>query len=287
MLTPTRLAVWGDPIGHSRSPELHAAAYRVLGLDWHYDRRQIGEADFADALAGLGPSWRGLSLTMPLKAVAYRHAVRRDRRAQLTGAVNTMLLGPHGPHGFNTDVGGLARDLRERGFDGIDRARIVGAGATATSALVALAELGVTDVEVVARRLGAVLPLQDLGAELGVAVTAAPFLADAYHAVPLTLAALPGGAVVPKDAAAFLATAGGALSDVVYGHWPSVLGTVWQQAGLDAWDGKGMLLHQALLQVRIFVGGDPDAALPEEGAVLAAMRAALDTGTGDDVDMGD
>jgi shikimate dehydrogenase len=278
-----RLAVWGDPIDHSRSPALHAAAYRVLGLDWRYGRRRVTEAQFAAAIAELGPDWRGLSLTMPLKSIAYRSATRRDRHAQLTGAVNTYLLDTHGPHGFNTDVGGLARDLRERGFDGVGRARLIGAGATAASAVVALSEIGVAEVEVVARRPTAVDPLHRLGAQLGVAVTAQPFFADRYGEVPLTVAALPGGAALPDGVAAPLAAAGGALYDVVYGHWPSALGTAWHRAGLDAWDGRGMLLHQAVLQVRIFVGGDPDAPLPAEDAVLAAMRESLrtDPATGD------
>jgi shikimate dehydrogenase len=291
MLNGTRLAIWGDPIDHSRSPELHTAAYRVLGLDWQYERRRVAEADFPVALTSLGPEWRGLSLTMPLKATAHRHAIHLDRRAELTRAVNTYLIDVDGPRGFNTDVGGLARDLRERGFSGLDRARLVGAGATATSALVALAELGVTDIEVIARRPAAVVPLQQLGTELGLVVRSSPFLADTYAAAPLTVAALPGAAELPEDAAERLAAAGGALYDVVYGHWPSILGTAWQRAGLDAWDGLGMLLHQAVLQVRVFVNGDPDAPLPEEDAVLASMRiallAAVAADTGHDPGMGD
>ena len=55
MLTPagTRLEVWGDPVAHSRSPQLHTAAYRVLGLDWSYERRQVAESAFDAELAGL------------------------------------------------------------------------------------------------------------------------------------------------------------------------------------------------------------------------------------------
>lgn len=272
----TRLAVWGDPVDHSRSPDLHAAAYRILGLPWEYGRRRVAEHEFARELAALGPSWRGLSLTMPLKQVAHLMAFRRDRYARLTGAVNTYLLGATGPQGFNTDVGGLVRDLRERGFEGVERARIVGAGSTATSALVALSELGAREVEVVARRATAVAPLQHLGGDLlGVAVTPVPFFADGYAPVPLTIAALPGGAPLSEDAASTLAHAGGALYDVVYGHWPSVLGTAWQRAGNPAWDGLGMLLQQAVLQVRVFVGEDVDRPLDDEPAVVAAMRAAL------------
>lgn len=270
----SRLEVWGDPITHSLSPALHAAAYRVLGLDWTYGRRRVDEREFADALAGPGAGLRGMSLTMPLKGAAFRAAATRDRRATLTGAVNTFLT--DGRRGFNTDVGGIVRSVREAGVESVETARIVGAGATARSALVALGELGARAVHVVARRPEAVAPLVDLGAETGVRVVAASFEAAAFDPVPLTLATLPGGAELDPLVAARLAASGGLLSDAVYGHWPTRLAEAWASIGGPAQSGRGMLLHQALLQVRVFVGGDPDAPVDAENAVLAAMRAALD-----------
>ncbi|GAA5197895.1 shikimate dehydrogenase [Microbacterium jejuense] len=272
----TRLEVWGDPISHSRSPQLHAAAYEVLGLDWAYGRRRVDEASFADELAGLDETWRGLSLTMPLKGVAFAAAASRDRRAELTGAVNTLLLGADGPHGFNTDVGGIVRALADDGVTAVPRARIVGAGATATSAVVALGELGATDVEVIARRPEAVEPLASLGARLGIEVTAAPFAASGSHDVPLTIATLPGDAAVTDAAADALAQTGGLLLDVVYGHWPTALSGAWERAGGTARSGLGMLLHQAVLQIRIFRHGDPDTPLAAENDVLGAMRRVLE-----------
>lgn len=271
----TALEVWGDPIAHSRSPQLHAAAYGVLGLEWTYGRRQVTEAAFADTLASLDSRTRGLSLTMPLKTAGFAAATWRDERAVATGAANTLLLADDGPRGFNTDVGGIVRALREADIDGVDDARIVGAGATATSALVALAELGARRVEVVARRREAVAPLQQLGETLGVAVRPVSFDATAHTAVPVTVATLPGEATVAASAVDALAQAGGTLMDVVYGHWPTALSTAWARAGHPAMSGEGMLLHQALLQVRVFVMGDPGTALPQEDAVLAAMRRAL------------
>jgi shikimate dehydrogenase len=276
VLTGTcRLAVWGDPIAHSRSPQLHAAAYRQLGLDWQYERRQVSEAEFPGALASLDRTWRGLSLTMPLKAVAHAAAAVRDRRADLTGAVNTLLLDPDGPRGFNTDIGGIVRSLAEEGIQGVDEARIVGAGATAMSALVALSELGVRRLEVVARRPAAVIPLQGVGERLGIHVDPVPFTASHHAAMPVTIATLPGDAPVTDAAADALAGAGGLLLDVVYGHWPTVLSSAWERTGQPAVSGRGMLLHQALLQVRVFTGGDPDTPVDDEAAVLAAMRRAI------------
>ena len=278
MLTGSRLEVWGDPIAHSRSPQLHAAAYEVLGLDWAYGRRRVTEESFGAELASLDSEWRGLSLTMPLKGVAFAAAAAHDRRAELTGAVNTLLLRAEGgaPAGFNTDVGGIVRALADDGIASVPRARIVGAGATATSALVALAELDADEVEVVARRPEAVEPLAELGRRLGISVRTAGFEASRHDGVPLTIATLPGDAAIPDASAAALARAGGLLLDVVYGHWPTALSAAWAHVGGAARSGLGMLLHQALLQIRIFAHGDPEAELADEPRVLAAMRSALE-----------
>ncbi len=273
----TRLEVWGDPIAHSRSPQLHAAAYAVLGYDWEYGRRRVTEDSFAENLAELDPEYRGLSLTMPLKGIAHAAAATRDRRAELTGAVNTLVLDPSGPRGFNTDVGGIVRALADDGITSLDDARIVGAGATATSAVVALAELGATHIEVVARRPLAVAPLEELGERLGVAVLPVPLDAPGHAPMPVTIATLPGGARVPSIASEALAAAGGLLLDVVYGQWPTLLSAAWEAEGHRARSGLGMLLHQALLQVRAFSTGDVEEELPREAAVLAAMRSALES----------
>jgi len=271
----TELAVWGDPIEHSRSPRLHAAAYDVLGLPWTYGRRRVDAAEFADALAGLGPQWRGLSCTMPLKEVAFRAAVVRDRRAELTGSVNTLLLGADGPVGANTDVGGLVEAMREHGVDELETARILGAGRTAASALVALTELDARVVHVHARRAEAITPLVELGAELGVRVVPHPLTGSA-DAVDVTVATLPGGTELSDAVTHALAQAGGLLLDAAYDPWPSSLASAWERAGRTAVSGLSMLLHQAVLQVRLFVTGSTEDALPDEAAVVAAMRRALD-----------
>ncbi|WP_295845485.1 shikimate dehydrogenase [uncultured Microbacterium sp.] len=275
MLTaPRRLAVWGDPIAHSRSPRLHAAAYGVLELDWEYGRRQVDEAGFESAWRSLDADWRGLSLTMPLKHAAARGAISLDDDARLTGAVNTFLLTGDGPRGFNTDVGGLARALDEFGVREPDAIRVLGAGATATSAVVAAARAGARTVEVRARRPEAAAPIAALGDALGVAIRVAALDQPPLAPVDATIAALPGGTDLGR-VADDLASVSGPLVDVVYGGWPTPLARAWERAEGEAHDGLAMLLHQALLQVRVFVGGDPGVAVEREAEVLAAMRTAL------------
>lgn len=267
----TRLAVWGDPIAHSRSPQLHAAAYRLLGLDWQYDRRQVDAAGFADALAGLDDTWRGLSLTMPLKEAAHRAADVRDRHAELTGAVNTLLLGDD-LRGFNTDVGGLVDAFTEAGITQVPTARILGAGATAASALVAVGELGAQRVDVRVRRPHAAEHLVSVGEQIGIAVSVHPF-DDAADAADLTIATLPSGTELAPSVAERLAESGGALLDAAYAPWPSALAARWKHPTVLS--GLEMLLHQAVRQIRIFRYGDQAHPLPDEPAVLAVMRSAL------------
>ncbi|MGJ0388213.1 shikimate dehydrogenase [Microbacterium sp. CGR1] len=270
-MTPRHLAVWGDPIAHSKSPRLHAAAYDVLGLDWDYTRRQVDEGGFGDALASLDGSWLGLSLTMPLKERAHRVAATLDGHAELTGAVNTLLL-TDVAQGFNTDVGGIIDALGEHDLVDLERVRVLGAGATAASAVVACVELGARSIEVRARRPERAAVLIALGQRLGVDVTADAFAADADQ-VDLTVATLPSGSALDDVTAARLSERGGALFDVAYSPWPSALATAW--TGEQAISGEGMLLWQAVRQIRIFMHGDPTVTLPDEDAVVAAMRAVL------------
>ena len=264
------LAVWGDPIGHSRSPQLHLAAYRRLGVDWTYERRQVSREGFTEALASLDDTWRGLSLTMPLKEAAHDAADELDRHAALTGAVNTLLLGDT-LRGFNTDVGGIVDAFTYAGVAGVRTARILGAGATAASALVALSDLGATEVEFRARRPETVDRLRPTAEALGVTLTTADFSATASD-VDVTVATLPSGTVLDPGVATPLAAVGGTLFEAAYAPWPSALASLWPQANVIS--GFEMLLFQAVRQIRIFRFGDQLQELPDEAVTVDIMRRA-------------
>lgn len=266
----TRLAVWGDPIGHSRSPQLHLAAYRRLGLDWTYERCRVDRDGFAAALASLDDSWRGLSLTMPLKEVAHDAADELDRHAGLTGSVNTLLLGEK-LRGFNTDVGGIVDAFTAAGVTTVRSARILGAGATAASALVALSDLGATEVEFRARRPEAIDRLRPTADALGVRLAAADFAAPASD-VDVTVATLPSGTVLDPVIAIPLAAVGGTLFEAAYAPWPSALAALWPPTNVIS--GFEMLLFQAVRQIRIFRHGDQQQELPDEAVTVDIMRSA-------------
>lgn len=289
---PSSLAVLGSPIAHSKSPAIHAAAYRVLGLPWSYGAIECGEAELEELLAGLGPEWRGLSLTMPLKDEARRLAAVVDPVAEESGVVNTLLrlAGDAGWAGFNTDVGGLAAAIREAGLDATSTI-VLGSGATAVSSILAARRLGARHVEVVARNPEAV---GDLVARFGesrepgssealhVSGTVLPHLEpiapesggiDPRHGAPtLVISSLPGPAGRDLELPESLTRI--PLFDVAYDPWPSPLAERWRAAGGEAHAGIGMLVQQALLQIRIFTAGDPGIPLEREDEVVAAARAA-------------
>lgn len=268
-MTTHRLEVWGDPIGHSRSPVLHTAAYRALGLDWLFTRREVPVERFDRMLAATGV--RGLAVTYPLKQRAHAAASWRDQRAMVTGAANTLLPTADGLFAYNTDVGGIVRALGELGLADVRNVRIVGAGATTVSAVAALAELGARHIEIAARRPEQAVAAADLGRGLGLSARGVALDAPT-DSVDLTIATLPGGAELAPDVTDRLAANGGVLFDVAYSPWPSALASAWPA---PAHRGLGMLLHQAVLQVRIFLTGDVDEPLPDEPRVVSAMRDAL------------
>ena len=275
-----RLAVLGSPIEHSLSPALHRAAYTALGLDWRYDAVRVPAGGLTDFLGSLGAEWRGLSLTMPLKHEVQAHLDGLDRVAAQTGSVNTVLFGETDGRrtlqGFNTDVTGLVRALAEADVRHAVHVTLLGAGATAASALVAAAELGAETVDVLVRSPAKAAGLVALGQTVGVVVTVSALTAvpDLARVSDLVISTLPGGTVLESEFPVGLRRSA-VLFDVSYAPWPSSLARSWAVAGGTAVSGEGMLLHQALIQVRIFVTGDPFEPLPNEGAVLEAMRGAL------------
>lgn len=266
----------GSPISHSKSPALHRAAYDRLGLPWRYSAVEMDGRRLGEFIGGLDASWRGLSLTMPLKHEVLPLLDGVDEVAAITGAANTVLFDDDGARrGFNTDVGGIVRTLREAGVLEVPRGVLVGGGATAASALVAMSQLGARAVRVLVRRPGAAAVLVELGSRLGVQVDeGGPAELATIDRVDLVVSTVPGGTDLGVEASAGL-VATAALLDVAYDPWPTPLAAGWIAGGGTVVHGLGMLLHQALLQVRVFVNGDPQAPLDDEDAVLGVMRAAV------------
>ena len=147
-----KAAVLGSPIAHSLSPVLHIAAYQALGLDnWTYQAIKCDEEALRAFVESRGPDWAGLSLTMPLKRTVLPLLDHVDPLAIVTGGANTVVFRPDGRYGYNTDVQGIVDALTEAGAPAPGTVTIIGAGATASSALAALPELGAKGADVVVR----------------------------------------------------------------------------------------------------------------------------------------
>jgi shikimate dehydrogenase len=298
-----KAAVLGAPIAHSLSPVLHRAAYQALGLTgWSYQAIECDEAGLPGLIAGCGPDWAGLSLTMPLKRAVLSLLDEAEPLVGEVGAANTVRFDAGLRHGHNTDVPGMSTVLLSRGDDppdppdrrsapsggepprpgyglGLTRESlrtlieegepgvlILGGGATACSALAAVRGLGASQATAAVRdprRAGDLLAAAD---RLGLPVRLAPFDDPAQPAPGLLISTVPAGAA---DRYAERIRQGtlipGCVLDVVYHPWPTGLATAAQQAGVPTAGGFALLLHQAARQVELMTG---------KSAPVEAMRAA-------------
>lgn len=249
-----RAAVLGSPVAHSKSPQLHLAAYRALGLDdWTYDRIECTADELPTLVAGFGPEWVGVSVTMPGKFAALQFADERTERAELVGSANTLVRTERGWRADNTDVDGVAGALGH--VRNLHRAIVLGSGGTAPAAVVALADLGVTAITVVARNPDKAARLLDLAAKIGVAggfvELGSPELTAVVEQADVLVSTVPAE-VAAEHAATFAAVP--VLLDAIYDPWPTPLATAVAGAGGQVIGGLQMLLNQAFSQVEQFTG---------------------------------
>lgn len=280
-----RAAVLGHPISHSKSPALHRAAYAYLGVELAYSAIDVTEAQLPDFMADVRNevrtegTWRGLSVTMPLKSAMAREVDEVRGAARALGVVNTVAFEPavagNGAGtrliGYNTDVAGIVNALRYAGAASAPAAVVLGGGGTAAAAIAALQELGAPAVDVFVRDVGRAAEVRAAAAALRV-----PLQVKLIAGAPAALAAADVViSTLPPRAADGLAGAverelvhnpgrktPGVLLDVAYDPWPSRIASVWQDAGGTVVPGLEMLIYQAVEQVRHFTG--PDRIVPPE-----------------------
>ena len=247
-----KAAVLGSPIAHSKSPQLHLAAYRALGLtDWTYERIECGADELPGVVGGFGPEWVGVSVTMPGKFAALHFADERTDRAELVGSANTLLRTPRGWRADNTDIDGVMGALGAA----TDRAVVSGSGGTAPAAIVALAELGVGDITVVARNPDKAARLVELATRVGAAARFCDLdggaVADRVTGAGVLVSTLPAD-VAGRYSDVFAGAP--VLLDAIYDPWPTPLAAAVAAAGGRVISGLQMLLHQAFAQVEQFTG---------------------------------
>lgn len=259
-----RAAVLGHPIGHSKSPALHLAAYARLGEDIGYSAIDVTEEGlhaFMETVRGQ-EGWRGLSVTMPLKTAMVREVDEVRGVARVLGVINTVVFEGEGESarriGYNTDVAGIVNALRNAGAVQAPAAVVLGGGGTAAAAVAALQELGARSVDVFVRNTGRAAEARAAAHGLAMDIGVHPMsgAVDAMAAADVVISTLPPRAA--DGMAAELVQLGqatdGILLDVAYDPWPSKIAAVWQQGGGTVVPGLEMLLYQAVEQVRYFTG---------------------------------
>lgn len=271
-------AVLGSPIAHSLSPLLHNTAYKNLGIDIDYRKIEVGETEIADLFANLSPQCRGLSVTMPLKQRIIPFLDQLDGMAKVTGVVNTVVFAGGGiKAGFNTDVHGIIAAVKEKcDQTSIESALVIGAGATACSAVAALAHLRIPKVNIAARDVSKPGNALQKAAKMGIhpkfiPLHLTPLVKTAIEKSDLVISTLPK--LVADDLFQTLQPqAGQKLLDVVYDPWPSVLVQRFAAAEATIIPGWLMLLHQAVMQVSLFTSQIPEIS-PMRQALLDKLEA--------------
>jgi len=265
-------AVIGHPIAHSKSPVIHAAFARQTGQDLEYGRLLGALDDFAgDVRRFLAEGGRGLNVTVPFKEQAWALADERSARAELAGAVNTLIRLDDGRlRGDNTDGVGLVRDLTDNhGFDFAGaRVLMLGAGGAARGVLQPLLGTGLARLVIANRTASKALELARLGRALG-PVEGCGFDGLAGERFDLIINATSAGLAdavpaIPDDCLA----PGGWTYDMLYGDRPTPFCRWGSEHGAArVLDGLGMLIEQAAESFWLWRG-----VRPETGPVIASLR---------------
>lgn len=278
MTRPIRLGIFGWPVAHSKSPQMHESAARALGIELRYERFEVSPEGLAEAIVAKHEAQiDGYNLTVPHKEAIMSLIDEVAPAAKAIGAVNTVVRSDGRYVGYNTDAPGFVRSLEEAGVQPAGaRVVVLGAGGAARAAVVGLASAGAAEIRVLSRRPEQSRALSEsLGAEVGCRLVTAPLgepkssFEDATLLVQATSATLesnPGAEAfaqslpiegLPNDAA---------VIDMVYKPLETSLLRLARERGLKTIDGLGMLLHQGAIAFEMWTGEKPP---------LNVMRAAL------------
>ncbi len=261
-----RYAVFGHPIAHSKSPQIHAAFARQTGQDLSYEAILAPLDGFADSVAQfVAGGGRGANVTVPFKEEAYALANRLTPRAQRAGAVNTLSFDADGILGDNTDGAGLVSDLI-RNLDcalGGKRILLLGAGGAARGVVEPLLEQKPAALVIANRTVSRAQELAELFGQ-GVAACGFDEATTPFDVVINATAASLAGELPPLSPAIF--TAGTLAYDMMYGRDTPFLNFARSHGAATA-DGLGMLVEQAAEAFYVWRGVRPDTS-----AVIRSLR---------------
>ena len=280
-----RVYILGHPVGHSKSPAMHNAAFRALGLHWEYDFKDCEtEQDaqvFIDARA-----WRACNVTMPWKQLAYRKANIRSLDAELVQGANVLVNWGGRVYADNTDGRGCASYLLRGGVE-LKGARVAvcGTGPTSLAIAHACAQAGAVRVALFGRSPDRTRATVSSYCDRVVKAGIEPLMeACAYDSEGLEVIASSDVVVdatplgmKPGDPAPFdvsVLKPEQAVFDVVYGHGETALVAAARERGCRTFDGSGMLVAQAVETLRFFASTTEAFSIPAHADMFAIMAEA-------------
>ena len=262
------VGVIGDPVEHSRSPQMHNAAFAKARLDYVYVPFHVRPTDLADAIAGFKAiNVVGINVTLPHKQAVISYLTSISREAELIGAVNTLTFTDEGIHGDNTDAPGVLRALEENRNMSVpvgENVVVLGAGGAARAVVVALALVGVASITIANRTVEKAVSLaEEMGQKTGISMQGLG-LADARLPVAVRQSMLLiNTATASMDATHPLLISADWLQpntivyDIVYTPPVTPLMRAAAARGCETLGGIGMLVHQGAIAFEKWTGVAP------------------------------
>lgn len=262
-----RGAVIGSPVEHSLSPLLHREAFKFLGIEGQYDRREIELEDMENFFLNHSQDFDYLSITMPLKEEALTLPVTVDPLATRVQSANTLYRRNGQWHLTSTDGSGFISALKHHGFTEFNRALVLGAGGTARAVVGAL--------DGIAKEITVLGRTSTRREVLESSVEKSDFAYERWNETPgfsqydLVVNTTPAGAadlladsLLPGECNLFF--------DVIYKPWPTVLGARWEDSAGKVINGIELLLYQGIQQLSLALNRSLD-----ESALAAHLRPIL------------
>ncbi len=256
-----RYVVIGNPIAHSKSPQIHARFAQQTGQDLSYERLLAPLDGFGvtvhDFIAAGG---RGANVTVPFKLEAFALAAQRSARAQAAGAVNTLKFDDGRIFGDNTDGVGLVRDIVANAGVAVAGARVLllGAGGAARGVILPLLEQLPAEIVIANRTLAKAEALVEQFAHAALSAARFDALSGDFDIVINATSASLSAELPPVPASVYAATT--FAYDMMYGAAPTVFMQEAASHGARVCDGLGMLVEQAAESFFVWRGVRPDTA---------------------------
>lgn len=265
-----KLAVIGDPIGHSLSPLIHTTVLDTLGIEYEYEKIRVSAEELEHfMMSDTAKRLDGFNVTMPHKENIIRFMTDTDEEAKRCGAVNTVKVRDGRFFGYNTDGNGYIRSLAETGIDLKGKnITVLGAGGAASTVMLKAASVGAAQIRILNRTVTAAQAAANgILEKTGFKAEVFPFDGENLHecckACDILINGTPLGMTgidsVFEDLS-FLKEInnGGAVSDLIYNPPKTALLREAERLGLCTVNGLGMLIYQGIAADEIYLDRELD-----------------------------